>query len=143
MKKLLVFLAVAGVAFSALADEPAWKNPVDEIALSRETPFSLAIGAGTYAVSEKLFALTGLEETYAEWLAMGTTFLAALYKEDDIDQGVNGQAPSMVDMAWTMVGAGLTKFITDNKESSKPHAKLEPITEKSLVGVRLKIPWNP
>src|SRR3990170_2190896 len=104
MKKLLAFLAVAGVAFSALADEPAWKNPVDEIALSRETPFSLAMGA---------------------------TFLAALYKEDDIDQGVNGQAPSMVDMAWTMVGAGLTKFITDNKETSKPQVRLEPLTGKS------------
>ena len=136
MKKLLVLLAVAGLAVSALADEPDWKNPDKEILLSRETPFSVGIGVGTYLGTEQLLKLTGIEETYAEWLAMGATFLAALYKEDDIDQGVNGQAPSMVDMAWTMAGAGLAKFIGDNREKSKPHASIE------IKGAKLLFAWN-
>jgi len=124
MKLLSTLLAVLILTTFAFAQEGTWSSPEQENLLTRETPFSVAVGAGSYIGANELIKLSGVEPGYAKWLALGATLAGSYYKETVIDHAVNGEQASFVDMGWTMAGAGLATFITDKKAVNKPHASL-------------------
>jgi len=132
MKFVATFLAVLLLTLPCLAQEDKWENPADEVLLTREMPFSVAVGAGSYIGVKALTNVIGVEPGYAKWLALGGTLAGAYYKESVIDHAVNGQQASYVDIGWTMAGAGLAAFITDKKAKTEPHASLG-IKGKQLV----------
>ena len=129
---LQLFLILLCLPVFAYAQEGTWTSLEQENLLTRETPFSVAVGAGGYIGASELIKLTGMQESYADWVALGAVMAGSYYKEKVIDHAVNGEQASFLDMAWMMGGAGFGKFITDNRANNKPDASLG-IKGKKLV----------
>jgi len=117
LKRLLLILLLLSLTLPIVAKAgDIWVSPAKETFLTRETPFNMALGAGTYIAAYEALKLTSMNEFSAKWLAFGIAGFGAWYYQREIKAAMFDEKASFTGIGFSMTSAVLTQHFWSHKK---------------------------